>query len=97
MCGEPLRTYRYRLHPPGSPAFERCAGLAWCSSCRTYRADVVHVPRAEALHDALAPLPADERDRLLRKETALVHHLDRSGEGDRTGRTVRAVRQGLRP
>ncbi|MFI1735108.1 hypothetical protein ACH40E_38995 [Streptomyces acidicola] len=30
-------------------------------------------------HDALSPLPPDERDRLLRKATALIEYLDSRG------------------
>ncbi|GAA1355341.1 hypothetical protein GCM10009612_19460 [Streptomyces beijiangensis] len=57
--------------------FERCIGLAWCAGCRIYSGDMVHVPRKRVLADALVSLPADERDRLLRKEGALVDYLDR--------------------
>ncbi|WP_031523855.1 hypothetical protein [Streptomyces sp. NRRL F-5123] len=91
MCLEPVRTHRYRLHPPGSPMFERCAGLAWCSGCRIYEDDVVHVPCGETLPDALAPLPADARERLLRKETALVDHLDRLGAASPRRRRSQAL------
>ncbi|MFI0943772.1 hypothetical protein [Streptomyces sp. NPDC021020] len=79
MCREPVRTYRYRLHPPGSPAFERCVGLAWCSGCRIYENNLVRVPAGQALSDALAPLPADEREQLIRKGAALIDHLERAG------------------
>ncbi|WP_460072916.1 hypothetical protein [Streptomyces sp. YKOK-I1] len=44
---------------------------------------MVHVPRERVLVDALASLPADDRDRLLRKEAALIDHLDRRGLGQR--------------
>ncbi|WP_268873571.1 hypothetical protein [Streptacidiphilus neutrinimicus] len=37
---------------------------------------MVYVPRKRVLVDALASLPADDRDRLLRKEAALIDHLD---------------------
>ncbi|MFC5673609.1 hypothetical protein [Streptomyces incanus] len=37
---------------------------------------MVHVPRRRVLVDALASLPANERDRLLRKEAALIDYLD---------------------
>lgn len=42
-----------------------------------------HGPRSSEriLIDALASLPADERDRLLRKEEALIDQLDRRGVG----------------
>lgn len=78
MCREPLRFYQYRFHPPESSMFDRCVGLAWCSGCRIYDGNMVHVPRRRVLVDALASLPAHERDRLLRKEAALIDHLDRA-------------------
>ncbi|MER5864777.1 hypothetical protein [Kitasatospora sp. NPDC002040] len=81
MCHEPLRSYQYRFHPPESSAFERCIGFAWCSGCRIYSGTMVHVPRRRILVDALAPLPADDREQLLRKETALLDWLDRHGIG----------------
>ncbi|MFI0901248.1 hypothetical protein [Streptomyces sp. NPDC020983] len=91
MCGESVRTYRYRLHPPGFPAFERCIALVWCPGCRIYESGLVRVPAGEALFDALAPLAADARERLLRKEAALVDRLDglqRLGGPDRPGGTA---------
>ncbi|MFE9045318.1 hypothetical protein ACFYOG_30970 [Streptomyces sp. NPDC007818] len=57
--------------------FERCVALAWCSECRIYTGAMVHVPRSHTLVDALASLPSDDRDRLLRGEAKLVEHLDR--------------------
>ncbi|MFE9425934.1 hypothetical protein ACFYNO_23570 [Kitasatospora sp. NPDC006697] len=42
---------------------------------------MVHVPRKQSLVDALASLPADERDQLRRKEVALVDYLDSRGLG----------------
>ncbi|MFF7244676.1 hypothetical protein ACFZBU_12355 [Embleya sp. NPDC008237] len=72
-----MRTYRFRRHPPESAMFERCIGLAWCPECRIYIGAMVYVPRTLPLVDALASLPADERTRLLRKEAALIDHLDR--------------------
>jgi hypothetical protein len=88
VCGESVRTYRYRLHPPGSPAFERCIALAWCPVCRIHESGLVRVPGGEPLFDALAPLPADARERLLRKEAALVVHLDGPDGLDRLGRQI---------
>jgi hypothetical protein len=76
-CGTAVRSYQYRFHPPESPMFERCVGLAWCSGCRIYSAAMVHVPRTRVLDDALASLPEDRRERLLRKEAALIAYLDR--------------------
>lgn len=61
--------------------FERCIGLAWCSGCRIYLGAMVYIPRARRLVDVLASLPADERARLLRKEMALIDHLDRHAGG----------------
>ncbi|GAA1386057.1 hypothetical protein GCM10009639_09400 [Kitasatospora putterlickiae] len=63
--------------------FERCIGFAWCSGCRIYGSNVVRVPRKHVLVDALASLPADEREWLLRKGAALVDHLDRRGVGQK--------------
>ncbi|MFD9067518.1 hypothetical protein ACFVZ3_39060 [Kitasatospora purpeofusca] len=83
VCHEPVRSYVYRLHPPESSGFERCIGLDWCSGCRIYSGAMVHVPRRQVLVDALAPLPAADRDLLLRKEAALVDHLDSRGVGRR--------------
>lgn len=57
--------------------FERCIGLAWCSGCRIYSGNMVHVPRKRVLVDALASLPADDRDQLLHKEAVLIDYLDR--------------------
>ncbi|MFB6641568.1 hypothetical protein ACFCYF_30490 [Streptomyces chartreusis] len=44
---------------------------------------MVHVPRERVLVDALASLLADDRDRLLRKEAALIDYLDRRGRRQR--------------
>ncbi|MDX2935449.1 hypothetical protein [Streptomyces ipomoeae] len=80
-CGTPVRSYQFRFHPPESAMFERCVGLGWCSGCRIYSATMVRVPRTHVLVDALASLPEDQRERLLRKEAALVDFLDgRGGE-----------------
>ncbi|MCX4430205.1 hypothetical protein [Streptomyces mirabilis] len=40
---------------------------------------MVHVPRERVLVDALASLPPGDRERLLRKEAALIDYLDRRG------------------
>ncbi|MBT1185259.1 hypothetical protein HET69_14895 [Streptomyces sp. CJ_13] len=64
-----------------SSSFERCIGLAWCSGCRIYSGDMVHVPRKRVLVDALASLPADDRDQLRRTEAALIDYLDSRGLG----------------
>ncbi|GHH79127.1 hypothetical protein GCM10018781_56500 [Kitasatospora indigofera] len=76
MCREPVRSYQYRFHPPESTGFERCIGFSWCSGCRIYSGAMVHVARRRVLIDALASLPADDRDQVLRKEAALVDYLD---------------------
>ncbi len=47
-CGTPVRSYRYRFHPPESAMFERCVGLAWCSGCRPYSGHMVHDPGNES-------------------------------------------------
>ncbi|MFE1288196.1 hypothetical protein [Streptomyces sp. NPDC058751] len=44
---------------------------------------MVHVPRERVLADALASLPADDRERLLRGEAALIDHLDSRDVGRR--------------
>jgi hypothetical protein len=80
-CGTPVRSYQYRFHPPESSMFERCIGLAWCSSCRIYSGNMVHVPRKRVLVDALAPLPREQRERISRSETRLVESLDRQARG----------------
>lgn len=76
MCHDPVRSYQYRFLPPESSGFERCIGFAWCSGCRIYSGNMVHVSRKRVLVDALASLPADDRDQLLGKEAALVDYLD---------------------
>ncbi|GFE25934.1 hypothetical protein Sliba_63870 [Streptomyces nigrescens] len=75
-CGTLVRSYQYRCHPPESAMFERCVGLAWCSGCRIYSGSVVHVPRKRSLVDALASLPGEQRERLVRSESRLVEFLD---------------------
>ncbi|WP_407840974.1 hypothetical protein ACE1OC_38720 [Streptomyces sp. DSM 116496] len=57
--------------------FERCVGLVWCSGCRIYSGNVVHVPRERVLVDLFASLPPERRDRVLRSETRVVEFLDR--------------------
>ncbi|MDH6706644.1 hypothetical protein P3T27_003371 [Kitasatospora sp. MAA19] len=57
--------------------FERCIGFSWCSGCRIYSGNMVHIPRKRVLVDALASLPQEQRERLLRSETRLVEFLDR--------------------
>ncbi|MFF9688365.1 DUF6083 domain-containing protein [Streptomyces sp. NPDC014623] len=82
-CGTAVRSYRYRFHPPESPMFERCIGLAWCNGCGVYSGSMVYVPRDQVLVDALAQLPPDERERLGRSETRLIGYLDERA-GDET-------------
>ncbi|WP_345432545.1 hypothetical protein [Actinoallomurus vinaceus] len=72
-----VRSYVYRYHPVESPNYERCIGLSWCSGCHVYTGTMVHVSRREALTDALAALPAEERDRLRHSEVGLIEYLDR--------------------
>jgi hypothetical protein len=81
-CGTAIGGYRYRFHPVGSPFFERCVGLAWCSGCRIYTATMVHVPRDEVLVDALKDLPSDQQERLRKSELKLVGYLARQGVGE---------------
>jgi hypothetical protein len=77
QCRGALYSYVYRYYPPDSPSYERCIGLAWCSTCRTYTGNMVFVPRDEVLLDALAGLASHERDTLSRSEVRLLDHLDR--------------------
>jgi len=62
--------------------FERCIGFAWCSTCRIYSGNMVHIPRKRVLVDALASLPPEERERLVRSETGLIEFLDHWLRGD---------------
>jgi len=62
--------------------FERCVGFAWCSTCRIYSGNMVHIPRKRVLVDALASLPPEQRERLVRSETGLVEFLDHWLRGD---------------
>ncbi|PJN29502.1 hypothetical protein [Kitasatospora sp. CB02891] len=64
------------MHPPESSRFERCIGFNWCSGCRIYSGNLVYVHRKRVLLDALASLSADDRERLLHKEAALIDYLD---------------------
>jgi hypothetical protein len=82
-CGTAVRSYRYRIHPPESAMFERCAGLAWCSRGRVYVGTMVHVLRTQGLTDALAALPREQREPLVRSEARLVEFLDRRAGGGR--------------
>lgn len=61
--------------------FERCIGFAWCSVCRIYSGNMVHVPRKHVLVDALASLPVEQRERIARSETRLIEFLDRRLRG----------------
>lgn len=61
--------------------FERCIGFAWCSLCRIYSGNMVHIPRKRVLVDALVSLAPEQRERLLRSETRLIEFLDRQLRG----------------
>ena len=61
--------------------FERCIGFAWCSGCRIYSGNMVYVHRKGVLVDALASLPSEQRERLLRSEPKLIDFLDRRAVG----------------
>jgi hypothetical protein len=76
-CVGAIYSYRYRCHAPSDSSYERCVGLAWCSSCREYSGSMVFVPRQERLPDLLADLPTAERGRLIRSEVRLLDYLDR--------------------
>lgn len=76
-----MRSYQYRYYPPESSSFERCIGFAWCSGCRIFSGAMVYVPRRRVLVDALASLPGDQRERLLRgNEARLIAYLDKHQE-----------------
>ncbi|MGI5227316.1 GNAT family N-acetyltransferase [Actinoallomurus sp. CA-142502] len=75
-CRGPLRSYVYRYHPRGSGSYERCVSYVWCSPCRRYAGQMVHVPKDEVLPDPLGDLPADERD-AIRGSSRLVPYVDR--------------------
>jgi len=77
VCTDEIRSYRYRYYEPSDSSYERCVGLAWCSTCREYSGAMVYVPRGEQLMDVLADLPVPERERLARSEVKLLDHLDR--------------------
>jgi hypothetical protein len=72
-----VRGYRYRYYPFDSDSYERCVGFAWCSGCRIYTGNVIHVPRTEVIVDELDHLPAEQRDQLRRSERKLIDYLDR--------------------
>jgi hypothetical protein len=76
-CIGEIYSYSYRCYTPSDSSYERCVGLAWCSSCREYSGSMVFVPRHERLLDLLADLPTDERERLVRSEVRLLDYLDR--------------------
>ena len=35
-CAGVIYSYRYRFYPTADKFYERCVGLAWCSTCREY-------------------------------------------------------------
>jgi hypothetical protein len=84
-CTGEIHSYRFRCHDPGTAAFERCIGLAWCATCRQYSGDMVRVPHDQVLPDALTDLPAPQRERLLSSEVKLVEHLARRATARRAG------------
>jgi hypothetical protein len=65
-----------RRWSPESDSFERCVGFGWCTTRRFFSGNMVYVPRRKVLYDALARLPADERDRLRHSEAELIAYLD---------------------
>jgi hypothetical protein len=76
-CAGAVYSYARRYYPPDSPFYERCVGLSWCSTCRTYTGAMVAVPGRLALVDVLAGLSPRERERVSRSELRLLDHLDR--------------------
>jgi hypothetical protein len=75
-CGTVVRGYQYRFYPAGSPFFERCVGVAWCTRCKAFDGSMVHVPRDVVLVDALAKLPLELQDQLRQSDRKLVQYLD---------------------
>src|SRR5438552_662832 len=76
-CTGQIYHYTYRLYAPEDSSYERCLGMSWCSMCREYSANVVFASRDTVLWDALADLPAGERERLGRSSEKLREYLDR--------------------
>jgi hypothetical protein len=76
-CGTQVRGYNYRFYPAESESYERCVGLAWCPGCKIYAGNMVYVARDVQIVDALAHLPADEREHLKGSDKRLVEYLDR--------------------
>lgn len=76
-CDGDIYSYSYRFYAPSNSSYERCVGLAWCSTCREYSGAMVFVPQSEHLPDLLADLPTPERERLVRSEVKLLDYLDR--------------------
>jgi hypothetical protein len=76
-CRGEIYSYSYRWYAPSDSLYERCVGLAWCSSCREYSGSMVFVPRHERLPDLPADLPTAERRTLIRNEVRLLDYLDR--------------------
>ena len=77
VCEGEVHSYKYRYYKPSDSSYERCIGLAWCSTCREYSGAMVYVSRDEHLPDALAGLPVMERERLAGSEVKLLDYLDR--------------------
>lgn len=77
QCTGDIYSYAYRYYQPESPSYERCIGLSWCSTSRTYTGTMVRVPREQVLVDVLAGLSTPERDRVSRSEVRLLDYLDR--------------------
>ncbi|MFD8597270.1 hypothetical protein ACFV1L_19930 [Kitasatospora sp. NPDC059646] len=82
-CDAPVRSYLHRLDLPGPAGRRRCIVFRWCAACRVYSTALVAVPPERVPADALADLPAEERERLLRKEHLLVAHLARQDRQSR--------------
>ncbi|WP_158706414.1 MULTISPECIES: hypothetical protein [Streptomyces] len=77
-CGAEACSYRYRIHPPASPRYERCVGLTWCTHCRVYSAALVHVPHTTHLDDeSMPPARPGQDERPGATEVQVLDHVDR--------------------
>jgi hypothetical protein len=76
-CTGRIYHYTYRLYAPQDSGYERCVAMSWCSICREASENLVFVGRDTVLRDALADLPARERERLGSNSGAIRERLDR--------------------
>ncbi|MEV6599231.1 hypothetical protein AB0M36_20605 [Actinoplanes sp. NPDC051346] len=76
-CTGRIYQYTYRLYAPEDSRYERCVGMSWCSVCREASENLVFVSRDTTLADALADLPASERERIGQNSRKIRECLDR--------------------